>query len=79
MQQKEFFYMQNTSEKVDKQVVDVLFLGSEIKWKNPYWMKSWKGDTWYFVQGPSPFYRKKWELEFRRYANSVASLDTLRF
>ena len=79
MQQKVFFYMQNTSEKVDKQLVDVLFFGSEIKWKNPYWMKSWKGDTWYFVQGPSPFYRKKWELEFRRYANSVASLDTLRF
>jgi hypothetical protein len=79
MQQKEFFYMQNTSEKVGKQLVDVLFLGSQIKWKNPYWMKSWKGATWYFVQNPSPYYRKKWELEFRGYAKSVASLDTLRF
>jgi competence protein ComEC len=79
MQGKKIFFMQSASEKLNNQVADMLFLGSEIKWKNPYWMKSWKGTTWYFVQTPSPFYRKKWELDFRKYSNSVASLDTLRF
>jgi competence protein ComEC len=33
-----------------------LVLGKEIKYKNPIWLKSWRGATWYFLKKPSAYW-----------------------
>lgn len=33
-----------------------LILGKEIKYKNPIWLKSWRGATWYFLKKPSAYW-----------------------
>ncbi len=33
-----------------------LILGKEIKYKNPFWLKSWRGATWYFLKKPSAYW-----------------------
>ena len=75
---KRYVYLQKASEKTDKQVVDILFLGSKINWKNPYWLATWKGSKWYFIKTPSTYYQKKIKpiiLENNRF---TIALDTFR-
>ncbi|MFM6947677.1 MAG: ComEC/Rec2 family competence protein [Aquirufa sp.] len=75
---KRFVYLQNASEKTDKNRVDFLILGAKIKWKNPYWLPSWKSAKWYFIKTPSTYYQKKIKpiiLENNRFA---IALDTFR-
>lgn len=74
---KRFVYLQNASEKTDTQAVDFLLLGPEIKWKNTYWLRSWKGSCWYFVKAPSLYYHEKLVPNIRRYAKRAGALDTM--
>jgi hypothetical protein len=33
-----------------------LILGSELKFRDAHWLKSWSGATWYFLKKPSPYW-----------------------
>jgi competence protein ComEC len=40
-----------------------LILGKELKFREPVWLKSWRGATWYFLKKPSPY----WLSELKPY------------
>jgi competence protein ComEC len=73
---KRFCYLQIASEKIDTSSVNVLFLGNRIKWKNAYWLKSWRGTSWYFLKSLSPYYQKQMGDEIRRNRRGAIALDT---
>ena len=74
---KKMVYLQKASEKTDNQTVDFLLLGPNIKWKNSYWLSTWKGTSWYFVKMPSPYYRKKLATEIEKNISGAVALDTM--
>ena len=50
---KHFAYIRQPTECRGQQT---LVIGKEIKYKNPVWLKSWRGATWYFLKKPSDYW-----------------------
>ncbi|MHA8065137.1 ComEC/Rec2 family competence protein [Aquirufa sp. ROCK2-A2] len=73
---KRFYYLQKPSEKWNIEKVDAVFLGANLKWKNAYWLSTWKGSNWYFVKTPSPYYSRKLAVEISENEGAAMALDT---